>query len=382
MIFIRVVFKLFYFFMGQDNNEIRKNILEKGLFLADEALIFLNERNQKIIRLFFGLEERRQSLASIGKKMGITRERVRQIKTESLKKIEKKLSKNQKEKWSLFLEEIEELFFLRGGFLEESHLGKILKKEISFQEQGKINLLLSLAKESFSFEKKNFKHNNFWILKNKKRTNLIEKKEIVQALSWLMDLFKKENKPMKISEIKKYLGDFSGDFFKGDEGEKRMENLLFLGIKLKKNILNYWGIINWPTIAETITREKAYLVLKKEQKPLHFKQIVDLIREFWPKKKIILQTVHNELIKDQRFALVGRGVYGLCEWGFVKSSVKKLIWDFLKKSQKPLDKKEILQYILEIKKIKSSTISVCLADRRYFQKTKEGAFLPINEGQK
>lgn len=368
--------------MGQDNNEIQKIILKKGLFLADEALVFLNERNQKIIRLFFGLEERKQSLASIGKKMGITRERVRQIKTESLKKIEKKLLKNQKENWSLFLEKIEELFSLRGGFLEENHLGILLKKEISFQEQGKINFLLSLAKESFSFEKRNFQHKNFWILKNKKRTNLIEKKEIIQALNWLVDLFKKEGKPMKRSEIKKYLKNFPGDFFKGIEGEKRMENLLFLGIKLKKNILNYWGMVNWPMIAETITREKAYLVLKKEKKPLHFKKIVDLIQEFWPKKKIILQTVHNELIKDQRFALVGRGVYGLCEWGFVKNSVKKLIWDFLKKSQKPLNKKEILHYILKIKQIKSSTISACLADRKYFQKTKEGAFLPIDENQK
>lgn len=368
--------------MGQENNEIQKNILETGLFLVDEALFFLNERNQKIIRLFFGLDERRQSLASIGKKMGITRERVRQIKTESLKKIEKKLSKNQKEKWSFFLEQIEELFFLEGGFLEENHLGFLLKKKISFQEQGKINFLLSLATESFSFEKKNFQHKNFWIFKNKKKVGLVEKKEILRALVWLVDLFKKEKRPMKISEIKKYLGDFPGDFFKGVNGEKRIENLLFLGIKLKKNILNNWGIINWPIIAETITREKAYLVLKKVGKPLHFKQIVDLIREFWPKKKIILQTVHNELIKDQRFALVGRGIYGLCEWGFVKSSVKKLIWDFLKKSQKPLDKKEILNYVLKIKQIKGSTISVCLADRNYFRKTKKGAFLPINNVQK
>jgi len=370
----------------EQRKETRKNIafnqealLREGLSLAEQALGFLGDRNQKIVSLFFGLEEKKQSLAGIGKKTGITRERVRQIKAESLKKIRKTVSVRRESAWMNFFEQMEKLFFLQGGFIEEKRLGGLLKKNIDPKEQGTINFLLSLDDKRFSFEKKNSKMKNFWLLKNKKMDGTTYRKNLAQAMDFLLDFFKKEKRVLKKAEIKKMLATFPGDFFSGEQGEARMENLLFLSAKLKKNILHQWGFSNWPTIASSITKEKAYLVLKKEGQPLHFRAITNLIKEYWPEKKIILQTVHNELIKDSRFALVSRGVYGLCEWGFVKSPVKKIVWEFLRKTDRPLEKKEILEYIMKIKKVKNSTVSVCLSDRRYFQKVEGGKFLALEK---
>lgn len=377
---LSLVAYLSFMTMGQKNFVGEKEaFFKENLSLVEEALGFLNPRNQKIVVLFFGLEEKNQTLAGIGKKIGITRERVRQIKAESLKKVRKIISSRKDSAWMDFFEKMEQLFLSQGGFIEEKRLGALLKRDISAKEQGVINFLLSLAGDKFSFEKKNSRTKNFWVLKNKKKGVLMDRKKIFEAVDFLIDFFKKEKKPFKKAEIKKQLAIFSEEFFLKELGEKRTENLLFLGTNLKCNLLGQWGFSNWPAIATSITKEKAHLILKKKGQPLHFRKIANLIKEYWPEKKIILQTVHNELIKDSRFALVGRGVYGLCEWGFIKSSVKKILWDFLKKADRPLDKKEILEYIMKIKKVNVATISVCLADRRRFQKTDQEKYIALEE---
>lgn len=54
-----------------------------------KALSFLDEREEKILRMFFGIGCREQTLDEIGKTLGLTQERVRQIKEKSLRKLKK-----------------------------------------------------------------------------------------------------------------------------------------------------------------------------------------------------------------------------------------------------------------------------------------------------
>lgn len=57
----------------------------------NRALSKLNEREAKVLRLYFGLDgEENHTLEEIGKDEGITRERVRQIKKHALKKLRQK----------------------------------------------------------------------------------------------------------------------------------------------------------------------------------------------------------------------------------------------------------------------------------------------------
>jgi DNA-directed RNA polymerase delta subunit len=56
----------------------------------------------------------------------------------------------------------------------------------------------------------------------------------------------------------------------------------------------------------------AYLSLREHKKPLYFKDIVSEIYNKFD-KKVNPATCHNELIRDKRFILVGRGIYGLKE---------------------------------------------------------------------
>ena len=50
----------------------------------DRALSRLNEREQEVVKLFFGVGCREMTLEEIGDKFGLTRERVRQIKEKAL----------------------------------------------------------------------------------------------------------------------------------------------------------------------------------------------------------------------------------------------------------------------------------------------------------
>jgi DNA-directed RNA polymerase delta subunit len=119
------------------------------------------------------------------------------------------------------------------------------------------------------------------------------------------------------------------------------------------------------------------LVFKKHGKPLHFTKVAELIDKFnynLPNKKTYSQTVHNELIKDSRFVLVGRGIYALKEWGYERGYVKDVIFQVLKSAQKPLDKEEILEKVLKQRIVKENTVLLNLSNKNYFLRTSKGNY--------
>jgi len=138
--------------------------------------------------------------------------------------------------------------------------------------------------------------------------------------------------------------------------------------KIQKNSEGFFGLKEWPEINPKGVKDKAFLVFKKEQKPLHFAQVAQLIDSALP------QTVHNELIKDPRFILVGRGIYALREWGYEPGMVKDVILNILKQAKNPLSKEEILQKTLKQRLVKQNTVFLNLSNRKYFLRTGDGRY--------
>jgi RNA polymerase primary sigma factor len=65
--------------------------------LVEDLLKNLNEREREVIKRRFGLENREsETLESIAKDFGITRERVRQIQNNALNKLIKIINENEK----------------------------------------------------------------------------------------------------------------------------------------------------------------------------------------------------------------------------------------------------------------------------------------------
>ena len=122
-------------------------------------------------------------------------------------------------------------------------------------------------------------------------------------------------------------------------------------------------------------KDKAHLVLKKEKSPKHFAEIAKLINVAgFQGKKANIQTVHNELIKDARFVLIGRGIYALSEWGYKPGTVKEVLVDILKKSSKPLSKSAILSRVMDARLVKENTVLLNLNNSKTFIKNKDGTY--------
>lgn len=65
-----------------------RSLLDESLSQeVERALNLLSEREQKVIKMFFGIDEQEMTMEEIGVKMGLTRERVRQIKEKAIRKL-------------------------------------------------------------------------------------------------------------------------------------------------------------------------------------------------------------------------------------------------------------------------------------------------------
>jgi len=169
-----------------------------------------------------------------------------------------------------------------------------------------------------------------------------------------LEKLKKQGRPLKLKDLK----------------NGTSPNLSFLEIskKIQKNSEGLFGLREWPEINPKGVKDKAFLVFKKTQKPLHFVQVAQFIDSALP------QTVHNELIKDPRFVLVGRGIYALKEWGYEQGQVKDVISKILKEARNPLSKEEILEKTLKQRLVKQNTVFLNLSNKKYFFRTGDGRY--------
>jgi DNA-directed RNA polymerase delta subunit len=135
-----------------------------------------------------------------------------------------------------------------------------------------------------------------------------------------------------------------------------------------------WGLVSWPEVNPKSIRDKTYLVLSRHGKPLHFSDIASHIRTLGTSKRdVTVQAVHNELIKDRRFVLIGRGIYALAEWGYTPGTVAEIIASVLR-TQAPLHKDEIVKRVLEKRQVKTTTIILNLQEKAQFQRVAKATY--------
>ena len=120
-----------------------------------------------------------------------------------------------------------------------------------------------------------------------------------------------------------------------------------------------------------------YLVLKKSGKPMHFTEIAKAINDTKFDEKIAYPaTVHNELILDKRFVLVGRGVYALREWGYQPGVVAEVVARVLA-DKGPLTKEDIISEVLKQRLVKPETVALTLANRKRFNRLPDGSYAVV-----
>lgn len=325
--------------------------------VAKNLLKNLPIRTRDILERRFGLEiNQKETLESIGKSYGITRERVRQIEQNGLRKIQD-LAENQ----------LRSIFKNLTFYLKKQ--GNLKKEDLFLADFGgsqfknQVYFFLTLGKEfhrfnetedfysfwTIDFDSVDIAHNliNSFIRKLKEKKQPLDLKEALKLSPNL--------KPIQVAS---YL-EISKEIVRGPE--------------------KLYGLKDWPEVNPRSVKDKAFLVLKKEARPLHFTEILPLINKLnlpsSGKTSQSVQTVHNELIKDPRFVLVGRGIYALREWGYTPGRVREVIFKILKESKRPLTKEEVLEKVLAQRLVKKNTVLLNLQNKQYFLKDSRGRYI-------
>ncbi|MFZ2620910.1 MAG: sigma factor-like helix-turn-helix DNA-binding protein [Minisyncoccia bacterium] len=332
--------------------------------VVKRILSILGERAQDVLISRFGLgnDTKRMTLESIGKKYKITRERVRQIENYSIINI-RKSKEYQKEKPAF--DEIRNVMSELGGIVSEESLLKHFSKDKSTQNQ--IHFLLVVG-EDFTKEKEDEEFKHRWYIDKDLS------KKIHTSLRELYSTLSDDEILLESDMVEKFLAQLKdiSDKYKNEEIAKRW---LALSKLIDKNPLGEWGKSQSPNINAKGMRDYAYLVIRRHGSPIHFREVAKLITELF-KKKAHVATTHNELIKDPRFVLVGRGLYALSEWGYMSGVVKDVIRNVLAKNG-PLTKDEIIKKVLKERYVKENTIMVNLQNPKYFKKSKEGKYSAV-----
>ena len=334
--------------------------------ICQDLLGDLPQRTKDVILRRFGLKKpgQKETLEAIGESYGITRERVRQIEEDGMAKLKPKIGKYQ-EIFQYFTNQLN----ANGGLKKEDILlnlfgGKILQNHVFFL------LTLSAPFTRFSETKDIY---SLWAIDSNFLT--LAKK----AIGSFYNILEEKKSPLIIEDLEPY------QIF-GKELEKQTINCLssqallsYLEISklIQQNPEGLFGLKDWPEINPRGIKDKAYLILKKEAKPLHFTKVAQLIGKAnlgWKFFHPNLQSVHNELIRDPRFVLVGRGLYALRDWGYISGVVKDIIFKVLKEKNEPLSKKEIVENVLKQRFVKENTILLNLNNKEYFLRTPKGKY--------
>ena len=108
---------------------------------------------------------------------------------------------------------------------------------------------------------------------------------------------------------------------------------------------------------------------------MHFSEIAKEIKESsFKRKNVTVQAIHNELIKDPRFVLIGRGIYALSSWGYKKGTISEIIVSILEKSSDPMTREEIVKQVLKVRKVKETTILLNLQNKKLFKKIDRNSY--------
>lgn len=332
--------------------------------VTKKLLSALPPRARDVLEKRYGLGQNGETftLESIGQSYGITRERVRQIENYGIQAIQK--SDTYKE----FETEFQELYtavLSLGGVVSEDDLLAELAKDTALRNH--IYFLLVIG-DPFHRIKEDSAFCNRWCVERKVATS-VEKalKNIYISL--------KEDELVAEDEILARLKEELKDLEERYRDEKVLRRWLSISKEIARNPLGEWGPSLSPNVRAKGIRDYAYLAVKRHGSPMHFREVAESIQNLF-KKKAHIATTHNELIKDKRFVLVGRGLYALSEWGYTAGVVKDVLRDILR-DHGPLTREEIIDKVRKERYVKDNTIVVNLQDATLFKRLPDGSYMVL-----
>ena len=331
-----------------------KNAVNDILTVIDQ------EREREIITRRFGLFDRRETLEQIGELLGITRERVRQLEKAILIRLKIASEENK----IPAVRDIERI--ITRDLAESGRVGRI--QDVTSRIVGNAHDARHRAHVAFISE---LSPNLVVINENDHYHHAVgikshgDEKQVKAHVDEIVKTIKKHGEPLQIEDLHAKL----------QHEHPAHVRALASTSKHLAHLKDNWGLVKWPTVNPKNIRDKIYVILLENGKPMHFSEIAKSIKKSeFKRKDVTTQAIHNELIKDKRFVLIGRGIYALDNWGFSKGTVADIITDVLEKAGEPLHRDEIVKRVLKSRQVKETTILLNLQSKAQFKRVAKATY--------
>ncbi len=323
----------------------------------------LDDRSRRVITRRFGLDgSSAKTLHAIGEEEGVTRERIRQIEQSVLQNFRSdKRNAPEFAKAKNVQDALARVFKLLGGIVREESLSDLLKLTDDAEKAALGFLMKCLPKVDEVRESNRLKR----YFRHSERVNMD------QVIEGARNVLKADGHLLSDKE----LFDKIRNFCKIDHPDSVVASVLSVTRDLVRTPFGDWGMRGWIEATPRGVGDKAFVILKREKEPRHFLKITELINAAkFDRRLAHPQTVHNELIRDERFVLVGRGLYALREWGYQPGTVGDVLERILKKNQQPMLKEDLVDAVLKERLVKRNTILLALQNRRRFARKSDGRY--------
>jgi len=324
----------------------------------------LTPREKEVLFGRYGLEKggKPQTLAALGERYHVTRERIRQIEVGALKVAKKNIAAHAE--LMRALEQVKKFLKDAGGVAEQGALVAYAKSVVPGTTENHLAVVIDASK-AFSFFPDDKLFRPFYYL---------DKKSLAHAQAFIKEWVQTLKAKRAHALSGKYHEHLQEFIARKGLPTAHAESILGISKELHVNPYGDKGLAAWPEIRPKTIRDRVYLVLKKQGKPLHFRALARTINEVgFNARKASAPTVHNELIKDARFVLVGRGLYALAEHGYQPGTAKEVIQRILKKDG-PMSPRQIIMAVQKERFFKENTVLVNLQNKILFTRLGDGSY--------
>lgn len=333
--------------------------LQTEQLIADILGTIEREREREIVARRFGLFDRKETLEQIGELLGITRERVRQLEKSVVTRLKTAADQQTLPQIDQFETEVTAYLQTVGTVARVSNLAAELVDDPTRIEQARVSFLSQLCPSLLVLNEDDNFYNSVAIKGDR------DEKQLKAAVATVIDAIKKLGEPKDIATIAS-----AANITDAQEAEA-----LASTSKQLATLNGRWGLIKWPMVNPKNIRDKIYVILKEQGKHMHFNEIAESIKDSdFKRKDVTTQAIHNELIKDKRFVLIGRGIYALKEWGYKKGTVADIISEVLREAGEPLHRDEIVKRVLKSRFVKETTILLNLQGKAQFKRVAKATY--------
>ena len=321
------------------------------------------DRERDIIIGRFGLNGKKKTLDAIGKDYGVTRERIRQLEKGMIIRLQVKAEEGKLLGFADYEESLAVEIQKVGGICSILKLSQLIKEGDSKETIAR-NSFITLISSKLLLIDDSDDYNQSAVLASHYKSPSEASKDVDKIVGTLTV----NKKPISISELKK--SNSRG------QSEQELETKLLVS-KNTYQRKGLWGLKSWSSVNPKSIKDKIYIVLKEGKEPMHFSEIYKAIQadKTFHKREFTVQATHNELIRDARYVLVGRGRYALKEWGHIEGTVEDVIEKVLKDNDnKPMHRDEIIRGVLRYRQVRETTVVLNLQSKPRFKRVATATF--------